>query len=108
MVNNSFCWYQQNELQPPLNSDGQQFHQYWWNELQPPLNSDGQQFYQYQQNELQPPLNSDGQQFVLLISTKRITTTSKQRWSTITNIVLLINSELLTITNINKTNYNHL
>ena len=33
------------------------------NELQPPLNSDGQQFYQYQQNELQPPLNSDGQQF---------------------------------------------
>ena len=29
------------------------------NELQPSLNSDGQQFYQYQQNELQPPLNSD-------------------------------------------------
>jgi hypothetical protein len=40
----------------PLNSDGQQFHQYQQNELQPPLNSDGHQFHQYQQNELQPPL----------------------------------------------------
>jgi hypothetical protein len=30
--------------------------------VQPQLNSDGQQFHQYQQNELQPPLNSDGQQ----------------------------------------------
>ena len=32
-------------------------------ELQPPLNIDGQQFHQYQQNELIPPVNSDGQQF---------------------------------------------
>jgi hypothetical protein len=28
---------------------------------QPPLNSDGQQFHQYQQNK--QPLNSEGQQF---------------------------------------------
>ena len=34
--------------QSPLNSDGQQFHQYQQNE-QSPLNSDGQQFHQYQQ-----------------------------------------------------------
>ena len=45
MVNNSTN-IKKNELQPPLNSDGQQFHQYQQNELQPPLNSDGQQFYQ--------------------------------------------------------------
>jgi hypothetical protein len=50
----------------PLNSDGQQVHQYQQNKLQPPLNSDGQQFHQYQQNELQPPLNSDGQQLILV------------------------------------------
>ena len=55
MVNNSTN-IKKNELQPPLNSDGQQFYQYQQNELQPPLNSDGQQFHQYQQNELQPPL----------------------------------------------------
>ena len=42
---------------------------------QPPLNSDGQQYHQYQQNK-QPPLNSDGQQLPP-ISTK-LTTTSKQ------------------------------
>jgi hypothetical protein len=45
----------------PLNSDGQQFHQYQQHE-QSPLNSDGQQFHQYQQHE-QSPLKSDGHQF---------------------------------------------
>ena len=48
--------YQQNELQPPLTSDGQQFHQYQQNELQPPLNSDGHQFHKHQQNEQSPHL----------------------------------------------------
>jgi hypothetical protein len=41
--------------QSPLNSDGQQFHQYQQHE-QLPLNSDGQQ-------HEQSPLSSDGQQF---------------------------------------------
>jgi hypothetical protein len=42
----------------PLNTDGQQFHQYQQKE-QSPLKSDGQQFHQYQQND-EIPLNSDG------------------------------------------------
>jgi hypothetical protein len=44
----------------PLNSDGQQLHQYQQNVVLP-LNSDGQQFYQDQQNVILP-LNSDCQQ----------------------------------------------
>jgi hypothetical protein len=53
--------------QSPLNSDGQQFHQYQQNKQSPP-NSDSQQFHQYQQNKQSPP-NSDGQQFLVELLT---------------------------------------
>jgi hypothetical protein len=49
------------EVIAPLNSDGQQFHQYQQSE-QSHLNSRGQQFHQYQQSE-QSPLSSRDQQF---------------------------------------------
>ena len=72
----------------PLNSDGQQCHQYQQNKKLP-LNSDGQQIHQYQQNK-KIPLNSDGQQFHQYQQNLNSLKTHKRLWHTVTKPLMSV------------------